>query len=194
MFWEWLCPATDYAFGSSLTWLTASGFTSTDCPEKNRVHTNKTRHKTKSSWTILAAVSTKDFIEQVMLENYIKSTVCLFWLMTTTFKPNYIKERVIMLQVPTYSNIIMYDLCACHVSLCLSCKALFRRRTSHEPNWIQWVKFMWSTASEPIRNGWYNSDRLSRSSRLAEPGITAVDYIWFRRRSLHEPKQIHKLI
>ena len=30
--------------------------------------------------------------------------------MTTTFKPNYIKERVIMLQVSTYSNIFMYDL------------------------------------------------------------------------------------
>ena len=48
--------------------------------------------------------------EQVMLENYIKSTVCLFSLMTTTFKPNYIEERVIMLQVSTYSNIFMYDL------------------------------------------------------------------------------------
>ena len=30
--------------------------------------------------------------------------------MTTTFKPNYFKERVIMLQVPTYSNMFMYDL------------------------------------------------------------------------------------
>ena len=46
-------------------------------------------------------------------------------------------------------------------------KARFRHRTSHEPNRIQWIKFMWSTASESIRNGWYNSDRLSRSSRLA---------------------------
>ena len=53
---------------------------------------------------------------------------------------------------------------------------------------------MWSTTSESIRNGWYNSDRLSRSSRLAEPGVTAVDRIWFRRRSSHELKQIHKLI
>ena len=26
-------------------------------------------------------------------------------------------------------------------------KAQFRRRTSHEPNRIQWIKFMWSTAS-----------------------------------------------
>ena len=66
----------------------------------------------------------------------------------------------------------------------------FRRRTSHEPNRIQWIKFMWRTASESIRNSWYNSDRLSRSSRLAQPGITAVDRLWFRRRSSHEPNQI----
>ena len=39
--------------------------------------------------------------EQVMFQNYIKSTVCLFWLVATTFKPNYIKERVIMLHVST---------------------------------------------------------------------------------------------
>ena len=73
-------------------------------------------------------------------------------------------------------------------------KARFRRRTSHEPNRIQWIKFMWSTASESIRNGWHNSDRLSRSSRLGQPGITAVDRLWFRRRSSHELNQIHKLI
>ena len=53
---------------------------------------------------------------------------------------------------------------------------------------------MWSTASESIRNGWYNLDRLNRSSRLAQPGITAVDRLWFKRRSSHEPNQIHKLI
>ena len=50
---------------------------------------------------------------------------------------------------------------------------------------------MWSTASESIRNGWHNSDRLSRSSRLAQPGITAVEQLWLRRRSSHEPNQIH---
>ena len=32
-------------------------------------------------------------------------------------------------------------------------KARFRRYTSHEPNRIQWIKFVWSTASESIRNG-----------------------------------------
>ena len=41
------------------------------------------------------------------------------------------------------------------------------------------LKFMWSTASESIRNGWHNSDRLSRSSRPAQPGITAVDRLIF---------------
>ena len=30
-------------------------------------------------------------------------------------------------------------------------KARFRRRTSHKPNRIQWIKFMWSTASESIK-------------------------------------------
>ena len=48
---------------------------------------------------------------------------------------------------------------------------------------IQWIKFMWSKASESIRNGWYNLDQLSRSSRLAQLGITAVDRLWFRRRT-----------
>ena len=38
--------------------------------------------------------------------------------------------------------------------------------------------------AESIRNGWHNSDRLSRSSRLAQPEITVVD----------RPNQIHKLI
>ena len=56
------------------------------------------------------------------------------------------------------------------------------------------IKFIWSTASESIRNGWYNSDRLSHSSRLAKPEITAVDRFWFRRWSSHEPNQLHKLI
>lgn len=34
-------------FDSTLTWIKANGFTSTDCPEKNRVHINQTRHRTK---------------------------------------------------------------------------------------------------------------------------------------------------
>ena len=70
----------------------------------------------------------------------------------------------------------------------------FRRCTSHELNSLNSIRLMWSTASESIRNGWHYSDRLSRSSRLAEPGITAVDRLWFRRRSSHEPNQIHNLI
>ena len=45
--------------------------------------------------------------------------------------------------------------------------AWFRRRTSHEPNRIHWIKFMRSTASESIRNGWLNSNWLSRELRLS---------------------------
>ena len=49
----------------------------------------------------------------------------------------------------------------------LTTKAQFRRRTSAEPNQIQQIKFMWSAASESIRNGWFNLDRLSQ---LIPPG------------------------
>ena len=50
--------------------------------------------------------------------------------MTTTFRPNYIKERVIMLHVLTYSDIFMYDVLIFDLGLkervmtgavCLSC-------------------------------------------------------------------------
>ena len=44
----------------------------------------------------------------------------------------------------------------------LATKAQFRRRTSAEPNQIQRIKFMWSAASESIRNGWFNLGRLSQ--------------------------------
>ena len=46
-------------------------------------------------------------------------------------------------------------------------KAQFRRRTSAERNQIQRIKFMWSTASESTRKGWFNLDRLSQ---LIPPG------------------------
>jgi len=39
---------------------------------------------------------------------------------------------------------------------------------------------MWSTASESIQNSQFNSDRLSNFFCLAQPGITAVDRLWFR--------------
>ena len=41
-------------------------------------------------------------------------------------------------------------------------QAQFRRRTSAEPNQIQRIKFIRGTASESIRNGLFNSDRLSQ--------------------------------
>ena len=46
-------------------------------------------------------------------------------------------------------------------------KVQFRRRTSAEPNQIQRIKFMWSTASESTRKGWFNLDRLNQ---LIPPG------------------------
>ena len=70
----------------------------------------------------------------------------------------------------------------------------FRRRYfRHETNRISWINIMWSSASEPIRNGWLNWDRLCRSSRLSHPEITPVDWLWFKRRSSHEPNQTQGL-
>ena len=54
-------------------------------------------------------------------------------------------------------------------------KARFRRRTFHEPNLIHWIKYMKSSASESIRNACFNLERLSRSFRLARPGISPLD-------------------
>ena len=57
-------------------------------------------------------------------------------------------------------------------------RARFRRRTFHEPNLIHWIKYMKSSASESIRNACFNLERLSRSFRLARPGISALDRFW----------------
>ena len=54
-------------------------------------------------------------------------------------------------------------------------KAWFRRRTFHEPNLIPRVKYMKSSASESVENGCFNLERLSRSSRLAQPRISVLE-------------------
>ena len=38
-------------------------------------------------------------------------------------------------------------------------KAQFRRRTFHEPNLIPWIKYMKSSASESVKNGYLNLER-----------------------------------
>ena len=53
---------------------------------------------------------------------------------------------------------------------------------------------MKSSACEPIRNGYFNLERLSRSSRLAWPGISTLERLWFRRRSFYVPNLMHKLL
>ena len=58
-------------------------------------------------------------------------------------------------------------------------KARFRRRTFHEPNLIRhWIKYMKSSASESIGNACFSLERLSRSFRLARPGISPLDRLW----------------
>ena len=37
------------------------------------------------------------------------------------------------------------------------------------------IKYMKSSASESVENGCFNLERLSRSSRLAQPGISALE-------------------
>ena len=73
-------------------------------------------------------------------------------------------------------------------------KAQFRRRTFHEPNLIPWIKHMKSSASEWVKNGYLNLERLNRSFRLAQPGISPLERLWFRRRTFHVPNRIHKLL
>ena len=56
-------------------------------------------------------------------------------------------------------------------------KAQFRRRTFHEPNLIPWIKYMKILASESVKNGYLNLERLSRSSRLAQPRISPLELL-----------------
>ena len=46
-------------------------------------------------------------------------------------------------------------------------KARVKRRTSHEPNPIQPIRLMWSSAFDPIKFNWFYLERLRRSARLA---------------------------
>ena len=56
--------------------------------------------------------------------------------------------------------------------------ARFRHRTIHEPNLIHRNKYIKSSASESIRNTWFNLERLSRPSRFARTGNSTLDELW----------------
>ena len=73
-------------------------------------------------------------------------------------------------------------------------KAQFRRQTFHEPNLISLIKYMKSSASESVKNGYLNLEWLSRSFRLAHPGISPLERLWFGRRTFHVPNLKHKLL
>ena len=45
-------------------------------------------------------------------------------------------------------------------------KGQVKSRASHEPNPIQPIRFMWSSAFDPIKFDWFYLERLRRSSRL----------------------------
>ena len=62
--------------------------------------------------------------------------------------------------------------------LFLTAEARFRRRSFHEPNLIPRIKYMKSSASESIKNGSFNLERLSRSFRLAWPEISTLERLW----------------
>ena len=45
-------------------------------------------------------------------------------------------------------------------------------------NGSQFLAMMKSSASESIENGYFNLERLSRSFRLAWPGISTLERLW----------------
>ena len=57
---------------------------------------------------------------------------------------------------------------------------------------------MKSSASESIRNASFNSERLSRSFRLAWPGISPLERLWngfdSDHQTFHVPNLMHKLL
>ena len=61
---------------------------------------------------------------------------------------------------------------------CCRTKARFRRRTFHESKLIHCIKYMKSSASKSIRNACFKLKRLSRSFRLAWPGISPLERLW----------------
>ena len=54
--------------------------------------------------------------------------------------------------------------------------AQFRCWTFHEPNLLPWIKYMKSSASESVKNGYLNLE-------LLQPGILPLEWLWFRRRT-----------
>ena len=70
-------------------------------------------------------------------------------------------------------------------------KARFRRRTFHEPNLIHWIKYMKSSASQSIRNAYFNC----RSSPAGNFDFgTTLERLWFRPRTFHVLNLMHKLL
>ena len=86
------------------------------------------------------------------------------------------------------------------------CSVMFRcsvfRCSVFRCSWKYYMPFTWAelSSSEVRRlNQFETADIIwiglaVLHARLAQPGITAVDRLWFRRRSSLEPNQIHKLI
>ena len=62
----------------------------------------------------------------------------------------------------------------------------FQWRDSENREYLELLKNMKSSASESVENGCFNLERLSRSSRLAQPGISALERLSFRSRTFHE--------
>ena len=48
----------------------------------------------------------------------------------------------------------------------------------YEANLIRYIKYMKSSMPESIRNASFNMERLSRSFRLAQPGISTFNRLW----------------
>ena len=57
-------------------------------------------------------------------------------------------------------------------------RARFRRRIFREPNLIHYIRFMTFSASELIKNTYFNLERLSRSFRLSRTEISTMDRLW----------------
>ena len=88
-------------------------------------------------------------------------------------KPDENKTRLIFPQPPCF-----IDHHRSVITIRLWFYARFRLRSSHEPNLSHRIKYMNTSASESIRNACFNLERLSRSFRLARPGISPLNRLW----------------
>ena len=131
--------------------------------------------------TFLQLLSTIDYDVKILHFTFCgerKHTTTTFFLFSGTSKQSFRIQLQKKLPKSYVVELIVWNVICPQSHFSSDVKARLRRRTFHEPNLIHWIKYMKSSASESIRNACFNLERLSRSFRLARPGISPLERLW----------------